>query len=50
MRTVGGLDVHKDSIFMCVLDEQGKKNRRKIWCNHPEDKTDGVSHAFALCE
>ena len=24
MRTVSGLDVHKDSIFMCILDEQGK--------------------------
>lgn len=25
MRTVGGLDVHKDSIFMCILDEQSEK-------------------------
>jgi len=25
MRTVCGLDIHKDSIFMCILDEQGKK-------------------------
>ena len=24
MRTVSGLDVHKDSIFMCILDEQSK--------------------------
>ena len=25
MRTVCGLDVHKDSIFMCIKDSQGKK-------------------------
>lgn len=25
MRTVCGLDVHKNSIFMCILDNQGKK-------------------------
>ena len=24
MKTVSGLDVHKDSIFMCILDEQSK--------------------------
>ncbi len=22
MRTVSGLDVHKESIFMCIMDEQ----------------------------
>ena len=26
MKTVCGLDIHKDSIFMCILDEQGKKS------------------------
>ena len=31
MRTVSGLDVHKDSIFMCILDEQGKKT---LDCHH----------------
>lgn len=30
MRTVSGLDVHKDSIFMCILDEQGKKTEKKL--------------------
>ena len=25
MRTVCGLDVHKDSIFLCLKDSQGKK-------------------------
>ena len=30
MRTVSGLDVHKDSIFMCILDEQGKKTEEKF--------------------
>lgn len=30
MRTVCGLDIHKDSIFMCILDEQGKKSERKF--------------------
>ena len=29
MRTVSGLDVHKDSIFMCILDEQGKKTEER---------------------
>lgn len=30
MRTVCGLDIHKDSIFMCILDEQAKKSERKF--------------------
>lgn len=30
MRTVSGLDLHKDSIFMCILDEQGKKREEKF--------------------
>lgn len=30
MRTVSGLDVHKDSIFMCILDGQGKKTEEKF--------------------
>ncbi len=30
MRTVSGLDVHKDSIFMCILDEQGKKQKKNL--------------------
>ena len=30
MRTVSGLDVHKDGIFMCILDEQGKKTEEKF--------------------
>ena len=30
MRTVCGLDIHKDSIFMFILDEQGKKSERKF--------------------
>lgn len=30
MRTVSGLDVHKDSIFMCILDEHGKKTEEKF--------------------
>ena len=25
MRTVCGLDVHKDSVFMCILDSKGEK-------------------------
>jgi hypothetical protein len=24
-----GLDVHKDSVFACILDEEGKKNLEK---------------------
>lgn len=30
MKTVSGLDIHKDSIFMCILDEQGKKREEKF--------------------
>lgn len=30
MRTVCRLDIHKDSIFMCILDGQGKKSKRKF--------------------
>ena len=30
MRTVAGLDVHKGSIFMCILNEQGGKIEKKF--------------------
>lgn len=30
MRTISGLDIHKDSIFMCIVDEQGKKIEKKF--------------------
>ncbi|OQC60854.1 MAG: hypothetical protein BWX51_00809 [Bacteroidetes bacterium ADurb.Bin012] len=30
MRTVSGLDVHKDSIFMCIWDEQDKKQKKNL--------------------
>ncbi len=30
MITVSGLDVHKDSIFMCILGEQGKKTEENL--------------------
>jgi hypothetical protein len=30
MRTACGLDIHKDSIFMCILDSQGKKVEEKF--------------------
>ena len=30
MKTVNGLDIHKDSIFMCILDEQGKETEGKL--------------------
>jgi len=30
MIPVSGLDLHKDTIFMCILDEQGKKIEEKI--------------------
>ncbi|WP_418892990.1 IS110 family transposase [Limibacterium fermenti] len=38
MRTVCGLDIHKDSIFMCILDEQGKKSERKFGVSTREIK------------
>ncbi len=39
MKTVCGLDIHKDSIFMCILDEQGKKSERKFRVSTREIKT-----------
>jgi len=30
MKTVAGLDVHKSSIFMCILNEQGEKIEKKF--------------------
>jgi hypothetical protein len=29
MEKACGLDVHKESVFACILDEQGKKNFEK---------------------
>ena len=29
MRRVCGLDVHKDSVFMCILSENGEKIQEK---------------------
>jgi transposase len=42
MRTVSGLDVHKDSIFMCILDEQGKKTEEKFGVTTREIKRMGL--------
>ena len=30
MRTVSGLNINKDSIFMCILDEQNKKQKKNL--------------------
>ncbi len=38
MKTVCGLDIHKDSIFMCILDSQGKKNEEKFGVSTREIK------------
>jgi len=38
MRTVSGLDVHKDSIFMCILDEQSKIIEEKFGVSTREIK------------
>ena len=38
MRTVSGLDVHKDSIFMCILDEQSKIVEEKFGVSTREIK------------
>lgn len=38
MRTVCGLDIHKDSIFMCILDSQGKKIEEKFGVSTREIK------------
>lgn len=29
MKTIAGLDVHKDSIYLCILRENGEKTERK---------------------
>lgn len=38
MRTVCGLDIHKDSIFMCIMDSQGKKTEEKFGVSTREIK------------
>ena len=30
MRTVSALNIYKDSIFMCILDEQDKKQKKNL--------------------
>ena len=42
MRTISGLDVHKDNIFMCILDEQGKKTEEKFGVTTREIKRMGL--------
>lgn len=39
MRTVCGLDIHKDSMFMCIMDEQGKKSEKKFGVSTREVKS-----------
>ena len=36
MRTVCGLDVHKDSVFMCILGENGEKVEEKFCTLTPD--------------
>ena len=51
MRTVSGLDVHKDSIFMCILDEQGKKREEKFGVTTREIKRlSSVMHTHYVSE
>jgi transposase len=38
MRTVCCLNIHKDSIFMCILDSQGKKSEEKFRVSKREIK------------
>jgi hypothetical protein len=35
MEKACGLDVHKDSVFACILDEQGKKNQKNVTVHLP---------------
>ena len=30
MRTVAGLDMHKDSVFLCILQENGEKLKKSM--------------------
>lgn len=36
MRTVAGLDVHEDSVFLCILQENGEKIEKKYGVFTPE--------------
>ena len=36
MRIVCGLDVHKDSVFVCILNEKGEKFEAKYGVLTPE--------------
>ncbi|WP_352422139.1 hypothetical protein [Proteiniphilum sp.] len=48
MRTVCGLDIHKDSIFMCILDEQGKKSEGKFGVSTREIKELSASCTYMV--
>lgn len=51
MRTVSGLDVHKDSIFMCILDEHGVKTEEKFGVTTREiNRMSAVMKSFYVSE
>jgi hypothetical protein len=36
MKRVSGLDVHKDSVYMCILKENGEKTEQKFGTLTPD--------------
>lgn len=51
MRTVSGLDIHKDSIFMCIMDTQGKKTEEKFGVSTREiNRMSSVMQSFYVSD
>lgn len=51
MRQVGGLDVHKDSVFLCVVNENGVVYRDKFGVLTPElERMVGIMQEYGVSE
>ena len=51
MRQVGGLDVHKDSVFLCVVNENGVVYRDKFGVLTPElERMAGIMQEYGVHE
>ena len=48
MRHVCGLDVHKDSVSVCILNEKGVVFQEKFGVLTPSPEALSASHAFWL--
>ena len=49
MKQVCGLDVHKDSVFVCILNENGVVFQRKVWGSDPGTRADARKNVGVPC-